>query len=354
MISDKKYDVAILGAGPCGLFAAFQAKMLNMSCVIVDRLPEVGGQCSMLYPEKMIYDIPASPSISAQALIDNLMKQIENFDVDFIMNSKVNEIEYIDDAAGDDYKYFSLQDVNKDKVAQHDGVVTEIVKAKSVIIAAGGGIFSYNKPPLSNLSEFEGKTVHYSVQNKKLFSNKRVLITGGGDSAVDWAVTLADIAKKVYVVHRRSKFRAMPASVDRMRQLEKEGKIEIISPYQVNQIYGEGGQVSSISLKSIEDSTIERRVAVDECLFFFGLTMHNTISWGIQNDGKHLTVDPKTMSTNRHGIFAVGDICDYPGKLKLILTGFAEAARACHSAYEIVNPDTPLHFEYSTTKMGNL
>jgi len=322
-------DVAIIGAGPAGLFAAFECGMLGLKCHIVDALPEIGGQCTALYPDKPIYDIPSQPAISAADLIASLEAQIKPFNPQFHMGQQV--MTCIREGGG-----FSL--------TTSAGLT---LHCKAVIIAAGAGAFGPNRPPLENLAEFEGRSVFYMVRRKQDFAGKRVVIAGGGDSAVDWALALADVAQKVMVIHRRDQFRAAPESVARMHA---DSRIEMVIPYQLKAIHGEGGMIDHIVASTLDGD--EKKLPADALLAFFGLAakLGPIAQWGLHIEGNRVTVNPATMQTDIAGLFAVGDVAQYDGKLNLILTGFAEAARAAHSAYAVINPDKPLHVEYSTSK----
>lgn len=346
-LQESAYDIAIIGAGPVGLFAAFQASMLGLRAVLIDALPEPGGQCRALYPDKPIYDIPALPKVSGGELVDNLLEQIRPFDVPILTGITINRCEY-SAAAG----RWHLGGAVAGTVATVDSFTLAV---KVVIIAAGGGAFGPNRPPLPDLEQLEGRSLFYAVQNPELFRGKRVVIAGGGDSAVDWAIVLSEIATRVTLVHRRPKFRALPHSLQRLQELSQmeAARLEIMTPWQVDSVQAAAGQITAVNLRHLAGETTA--VDADFLLFFFGLAMDNSplqqlglFEWTA--DRKHLLVEPATMLAHRDGIFAVGDICHYPGKLKLILTGFAEAALACHSAYSLVHPDSPLHFEYSTSK----
>lgn len=324
-------DVAIIGAGPVGLFAVFQAGMLKMKCHVIDSLDAIGGQCISLYPEKPIYDIPACPQILAKDLIDSLEQQIAPFNPVFHLNQRVDHLS----KQGDEF------------ILETSGGKT--VKAKAVVIAAGAGAFGPNRPPLENLEEFENKSVFYLVKRKEDFRGKKVMIAGGGDSAADWAISLAEIAD-VTLVHRREKFRCAPNSHDQILKLATENKLKIAAPYQLDKLIGKNGQLEEVILKDFDGNS--KSFPADILLSFYGLAMDigPIEHWGLDINKKHLAIDPTTMETNIPGIFAVGDICSYPGKLKLILTGFSESAIACHAIYKIVFPNELLHFEYSTTK----
>ena len=326
------YDIAIIGAGPVGLFTVFQAGMLGLKACIIDTLGFVGGQCSALYPQKPIYDIPGYPAITAQKLIKNLQKQASPFNPEYFLNQQCLDIQ----------KEADVWVVKSSK---------SMIKAKTIIIAVGGGSFAPRKPPLKDIQNYENISVFYNVKDQNLFKDKIVTIAGGGDSALDWAVVLASgIAKKLYLVHRRSDFRAAPKTVKAINKLCNLNKIELITPYQLDSLEGENGVLHKVTVKSLEGHILSFRS--DYLLPFFGMSMDigPINNWNLSVKNKHIEVDPATMQTSLSGVFAIGDICNYSGKLKLILTGFAEAARACHSAYEMINPNTPLHFEYSTTK----
>lgn len=325
-------DVAIIGAGPVGLFAVFELGMLKIKAHVIDTLPAVGGQCTALYPEKPIYDIPGFPSIEGQGLIDNLAAQAAPFDPVYHLDQQVTKVERQDDGW---------------RVETNKGTV---IACKAVIIAAGCGAFGPNRPPLTGIEAYEGSTVHYMVARREDFRGKTLVIAGGGDSAVDWANSLGELARKIYMVHRRDKFRAMPESVDKMQQLVEAGKIEMVVPYQLESLAGEQGTLRAVGLKSMDGSI--REVEADHLLAFFGLSMElgPIAQWGLNLTGNHIAVDAGTSATSEHGIFAIGDIATYPHKLKLILCGFAEAAQAAHAIRDIVYPDTAYHFEYSTSR----
>ncbi len=329
-------DVVIIGAGPVGLFTVFECGMMKLRCHVIDALEQVGGQCSALYPEKPIYDIPAHPNILAGDLIKNLEAQAAPFNPTYHLGDQVETLRKLD-APVDGYRWH---------VSTKKG---EDIQAKIIIIAAGVGAFGPNKPPLDNIESYEETSVHYFVRWKETYKDKAVVIAGGGDSAVDWALSLSDVAKKVYVVHRRDKFRAAPDSVEKMRELHDQGKLELVTPYQLERLEGDQGQLESVIVKDLDGN--ERSLDADFLLPFFGLSMNlgPIAEWGLNLDKSHITVDPTTSETSEEGIFAVGDVATYDHKLKLILTGFAEAASAAHKARALVYPDDVFHFEYSTT-----
>ena len=326
-------DVAIIGAGPVGLFAVFECGMLDMGCHVFDALPAPGGQCAALYPEKPIYDIPGYPQIDAAELIDRLMEQAAPFAPAFHLGHAVSGLAPTGDGG------FAVETAAGTRIT-----------ARAVVIAAGAGAFGPNRPPLAGIAEFEEKSVFYLVRRREEFRGKRVVIAGGGDSAVDWALSLAEIAERVLVVHRRPKFRAAPQSAARLQRLADDGRIDLVIPYQLHALDGSCGQLSAVIVADLAGNT--RRLDADCLLPFFGLAtdLGPLAGWGIDIEQQHLQVDPATCATSRPGIFAIGDIAIYPGKLKLILSGFAEAALAAHAIRPLVHPGQALHFEYSTTK----
>ncbi|NNG04158.1 MAG: NAD(P)/FAD-dependent oxidoreductase [Inquilinus sp.] len=329
----QQTDVAIVGAGPVGLFAVFECGMLKMRCHVVDALAMPGGQCAALYPEKPIYDIPGYPVIEAAALIERLSEQAAPFRPVYHLDQQVERL-----------------------IAQDDGrwlVETSAgtrIDARAVIVAAGVGAFGPNRPPLDGIEGYEGTGVHYMVGQREAFRGKRVVIAGGGDSALDWSIILADIADRVMVVHRRPKFRGAPDSVAKLHALAEAGKIELVVPYQLFGLDGDGRRLSAVIVRTLDGE--ERRLEADVLLPFFGLSMNlgPIADWGLALDRNHVTIDQATSATSVPGIFAIGDIATYPNKLKLILSGFAEAATAAHAIYPLVHPGEALHFEYSTTK----
>ena len=324
-------DIAIIGAGPSGLFTIFQAGMLKMRCQVIDTLPAIGGQCQALYPEKPIYDIPAHPVITGEGLIQALEKQASPFNPVFHLDQQVTGLE----ADGD---FFNLT-TNKGLALQ----------AKAVVIAGGCGAFGPNRPPLANIEAYENISVFYHVHKREQFRDKTLVIAGGGDSALDWTLSLAPIAQKIYLVHRRAKFRAAPESVAQVETLIASGKVELVAPFQLAAIQGTAPNLTGISVEDLDGN--KRELKADFLLAFFGLSMQlgPILDWNLGIDYHRIAVNPATLEASTPGIYAIGDICTYPGKLKLILNGFAEAAMACHSIYGRVHPDQALHFEYSTT-----
>jgi thioredoxin reductase (NADPH) len=297
--------------------------MLKLDSVLIDALPDIGGQCAALYPEKPIYDIPAHPGIEAAMLIEQLERQIAPFAPRRFLNQRV---EQLSGASGD----FTL--------------VTgtgQVIHAGAVIIAAGAGAFGPNRPPLDGLEAFETTgSVQYYVKRREEFRGKRVVIAGGGDSAVDWALSLSELAAKVMVVHRRAKFRAAPESCSRLDQLAAEGRIDMVIPYQLKALRGEAGRLETVVVETLEGE--EKDLAAD-CLLPFA-------EWGLALERHHIPVQFATCETSIPGVFAIGDVATYQGKLKLILQGFSEAAMAAHAIHPIVRPGAALHFEYSTSK----
>lgn len=327
-------DIVIIGAGPSGLFTAFQAGMLGMKSVIIDALETPGGQCAALYPEKPIYDIPAYPSILAQDLVDKLLAQIKPFDTTIMLEQQVNSLE------------------EKNGIFEIGTSKGHLVAAKAVIIAAGAGAFGPNKPPLTDIEQFEGKSVFYFVPKKDRFASKKIVIAGGGDSAVDWAISLSEIAQ-VTLVHRRPKFRAAPASVAQLHKLATAGRIELVVNYQLDSLVGVDGNLSEVVVADLDGN--KKRLQADILLPFFGLAqkLGPLLEFGLDSKSNHIKVDLPYYETSRPGIYAVGDVATYEGKLKLILTSFAEAAGALHHAYKRVFDGKALHFEYSTTKCAD-
>jgi thioredoxin reductase (NADPH) len=327
-----KTDVLIIGAGPCGLFAVFELGLLDMKAHVVDILDKIGGQCAELYPEKPIYDIPGIPMVTGQGLCNALLEQIKPFGPTFHLQQMVEKIEKIGDP---------LFRVTTDR-----GQVFEV---KVVVIAAGGGSFQPKRPPIPGIEAFEGTSVFYAVRQMEAFRDKRVLIVGGGDSALDWTLNLAPLASHLTLLHRRSDFRAAPDSVNKMMALVGEGKIDFVLG-QVASLSGEHGQVAKAIVKRNDGSNFE--ITCDALLPFFGLTMKlgPVAEWGVEmKDGEYVLVDTATFETNVPGIFAIGDINWYPGKLKLILSGFHEGALMAQKAHRYVHPDKRLVFQYTTS-----
>ncbi|NOX73800.1 MAG: NAD(P)/FAD-dependent oxidoreductase [Alphaproteobacteria bacterium] len=323
-------DVLIIGAGPVGLFAVFELGLLDLTAHLIDVLDKPGGQCAELYPEKPIYDIPALPVISGQELTDNLLAQIAPFGAEIHLN------EMVEGVSGDVGSGF--------RVTTDTG---HVFAAKVVVIAAGGGSFQPKRPPIRGVEEYEDNSVYYAVRDRQKFAGKRLLIVGGGDSALDWCLNLQPIADRVTLLHRRPDFRGAPDSVNKMRALVEAGKMDLITG-QVTELHGENGTLSGATIKT---DAGESPLQFDYLLPFFGLTMKlgPVSDWGLELDGNLIKVDTGTFATNRPGIFAIGDINTYPGKLKLILSGFHEAALMSHAAKKIVHPDERVVFQYTTS-----
>lgn len=328
-----KTDVLIVGAGPCGLFAVFELGLLDIKAHVVDILDKVGGQCAELYPEKPIYDIPGIPEITGQGLAQSLMQQIKPFNPTFHLGEMVTGIENIGDPLY--------------RVTTTAGKTFE---TKVIVIAAGGGSFQPKRPPIDGIEPYEAKSVFYAVRKMEAFRDKNIVIVGGGDSALDWTLNLQPIAKRLTLVHRRDDFRGAPDSVNKMRGLVASGAMDLRIG-QVTALEGADGQLSAISVKDKDKDGKLDRVACDAMLPFFGLTMKlGPISdWKLDMDDELIKVDVSTFETNRHGIFAIGDINTYPGKLKLILSGFHEGALMAQRAHHYVHPEKRLVFQYTTS-----
>ena len=327
-------DVAIIGAGPAGLFAVFELGLLDIKAHLIDILPKTGGQCAELYPEKPIYDIPAFPEISGQGLVDNLMKQIEPFHPTFHLGEMVEKVEVLGDA---EHPLF--------RIGTDAGTSFE---AKSIIIAAGGGSFQPKRPPIPGIEAYEGASVHYAVRRIEDFRGRRVVIVGGGDSALDWVLNLQPVAERVTLIHRRDAFRAAPHSVNAMRALVADGKMDFVLG-QVTGLKGEGAELGAAIIRKEDGETVE--CACDRLLPFFGLTMKlgPIADWGLNLHENLIPTDTEKFETNVPGIFAIGDIITYPGKLKLILSGFHEGALAAQKIHRYVFPEKRLVFQYTTS-----
>jgi thioredoxin reductase (NADPH) len=332
MTEPIKTDVVIIGAGPVGLFAVFELGLLDMKAHLIDILDKIGGQCAELYPEKPIYDIPGVPYTSAQGLVESLLQQIKPFSAQYHLNEMVETVEKIGDPL------FRIKtDQGKEFIS------------KIVVIAAGGGSFQPKRPPIPGIEPYEGKSVFYAVRKMEAFRDKRILIVGGGDSALDWTLNLAPLAKHLTLLHRRSEFRAAPDSVNKMMALAGEGKIDFVLG-QVTSLGGADGQISHAVVKTNDGSTFD--IACDVMLPFFGLTMKlgPVANWGFElKNNELIPVDTASFESSVPGIFAIGDINWYPGKLKLILSGFHEAALMAQKAHRYVHPDKRLVFQYTTS-----
>ncbi len=323
-------DAVIVGAGPCGLFAVFELGLLDIKCHLVDILDKVGGQCSELYPEKPIYDIPALPIVTGQELTDRLMEQIKPFGPTFHLGQRIDGLSKLEDG-----RFRLVTDEGK------------VLHAKVVVIAAGGGSFTPKRPPLDGIEAFEGKSVFYAVRKMEQFRGKDVLIVGGGDSALDWTLNLQPLARSMTLLHRRDEFRGAPHSVEQMRSLVRDGKMSL-QIGQVTQLHGANGELEAATIKTKDG---EQRIVVNRLLPFFGLTMKlgPIADWGLNLHENLVPVDTEKFETSTPGIFAIGDINHYPGKLKLILSGFHEAALMSQAAHRLIYPGKKLLFQYTTS-----
>ncbi|MFY9968358.1 MAG: NAD(P)/FAD-dependent oxidoreductase [Roseiarcus sp.] len=327
-------DVAIVGAGPVGLFSVFELGLLDIKCHLIDILPKAGGQCAELYPEKPIYDIPGFPIITGQELVDNLTKQIHPFGAKFHLNEIVDRLEVLGTAERPLFRVGTDND--------------KVIEAKALFIAAGGGSFQPKKPPLAGLDAYENTSVFYSVRKMEHFRGRRVVVVGGGDSALDWVLNLHPVASRVTLIHRRDAFRAAPHSVNAMRALVGAGKMDFVLG-QVTTLKGADGQLSALTVRREDGEVYD--LACDDMLPFFGLTMKlgPIANWGLNLHENLIPTDTEKFETSVPGIFAVGDINTYPGKLKLILCGFHEASLAAQRAFHYVYPDKKLTFQYTTS-----
>ncbi|MBI5910384.1 MAG: NAD(P)/FAD-dependent oxidoreductase [Betaproteobacteria bacterium] len=325
-------DVVIIGAGPVGLFSVFECGMLKMRCHVVDTLDAIGGQCTALYPEKPIYDIPGFPRIAAGELVDSLTRQAAPFRPVYHLGQTVTRLHDRDDG--------SIE------VALSGG---DTLVARAVIIAAGGGTLGPNRPPLKGIEGYEGRHVIYRITRVEALRGRRIVVAGGGDSAVDWTLALLDVAERVMLVHRRHKFRAAPASVDTLLSAARQGRVDLVTPYQLHGLEGDGRVLTGITVA--DEAGDVRRLEADTLLALFGISneLGPIAGWGLQLEHQQIVVTPGTSETSRPGVYAVGDVAAYPSKLKLILTGFAEAAAAAHAIHARVHPGEVLHFEHSTT-----
>ena len=333
----KDVDILIVGAGPVGLFTVFEAGLLGLKCHLIDNLDKIGGQCAELYPEKPIYDIPGVPFQTAQQHVDALIEQIKPFEYEISLNERVDSIS----------EESNENNITQWRVATSDG--HEFI-TKNIFIAAGAGSFEPRRPPnIENPDALMENGVSYAVQSKKRYENKDVIIFGGGDSALDWTVELADIAKSISLVHRRDAFRGAQHTEAQMRELVKQGKVNLLTPYQIHSIIGED-KVTGAELKNFDTKEIEQ-VAADELLFLFGLNkkLGPILDWELELNEKKISVNTENFQTNKDGIFAVGDINDYPGKLDLILCGFHETTLAVQEAYRRIHPGERVPFGYTTS-----
>ena len=324
-----KTDVLVIGAGPVGLFVVHQLGIIGLKAEVVDNLDKVGGQCIELYPDKPIYDIPGIPKCTGETLTKSLLEQIKPFKTNFHLNERVQAIS----KEKENWKITT----NKNK----------IFITPNIIIAGGVGSFEPRKFSVKNIEKFENNGVFYSVKDKNYFKNKKVCIFGGGDSALDWAIELSKISE-VTLVHRRSEFRGAGHSADVAKKLEKDGKLKIKTPFQIDSVEGKNN-ISSITIKS-EEGKIEK-ITTDCILGFFGLIMKlgPIVEWGLNLEKKTIPVNTENFQTNKEGVFAIGDICTYPGKLKLILSGFHEGALAARACFKLARPNEKYRFEFTTT-----
>ena len=323
-------DICIIGAGPVGLFAVFEAGLLKMRCHLIDALPQIGGQLSEIYPRKPIYDIPGYPTIDAQDLVDNLMEQIKPFHPTFTIGERVETIDKQEDGS------FNL--------ISNEGTQ---INAKVIVIAGGLGSFEPRKPLVKGLADFEGKGVTYMIKNPEAFRGKKVVLAGGGDSALDWTIFLADIAKEVTLVHRSDSFRGAPDSAEKVFNMANEGKIRLLLQSNLSNVQG-NGTLKSVGI--IDKDKNEFQIETDTLIPLFGLSpkLGPIAAWGLEIDKSAVLVNTEDFSTNIPGIFAIGDINTYPGKLKLILCGFHEGALMAQGAFKFVYPDQKLSFKYTT------
>ena len=329
-------DIVVIGAGPVGLFTVFEAGLLGLNCVLIDNLDKPGGQCAELYPEKPIYDIPGVPFQTAQEHVDALIKQIEPFSYELFLNQRVDSLKEIID---EDEKYWEVVTSEGNKLI-----------SKNIFIAAGAGSFEPRRPPnIEDPDKFINKGVSYAVRSKDLYADKNIFIFGGGDSALDWTVELSKIAKSISLVHRRDAFRGAQHTEEMMRDLVKDGKVNLLTPYLIDSIIGED-RVTNVTLKNFESNEIEKHNA-DELIFLFGLNkkLGPILEWELGLNGKKISVNTENYQTNKEGIFAVGDINNYPGKLDLILSGFHETTLAVQEAYRRINPGERVPFGYTTS-----
>jgi len=323
-----KTDVVIIGAGPTGLFCAHQLGIIGLKCEIVDNLDKIGGQCIELYPDKPIYDIPAVPECTGEELTNNLIKQIKPFNFNFHLNDRVQELRQ-------ENQIWIVKTTNGKEF-----------NTPNVVIAGGVGSFEPRKFPTKSAEKFDGKTVLYSIKDKSIFKDKSVVIFGGGDSALDWAIELSSTSK-VSLIHRRDEFRGAPASVQKIKELSEKNKINLFTKYSIKDVKG-NGSLEEVEIKSEEGES--KTLKADYVLGFFGLIMQlgPIAEWGLNLDKKTIPVNTENFETNKKGIFAIGDICNYPGKLKLILSGFHEGALAARGCFKYARPNEKYRFEFTT------
>ena len=325
-----KTDIIIIGAGPCGLFTVFEAGLLKLKCHIIDVLPQPGGQLTEVYPKKPIYDIPGYPSVLAGTLVENLMKQIEPFSPGFTLGERVESLESVGE---------KMYTITTNRGTQ--------IQAPVIAIAGGLGCFEPRKPPIKGIDAFEDKGVDYMIKDPEKFRDKKLLIAGGGDSALDWTIELANIASEVTLIHRRNTFRGALDSVEKVKELAATNKVNLITEAQAIGVNG-NGRLSEVLIKSKQDGEFTKQV--DHFIPLFGLTpkLGPISEWGLSINRSAIEVDTLDYSTNIPGIYAIGDINTYPGKLKLILCGFHEATLMVQSAFKYIYPDQKLSFKYTT------
>ena len=331
-MNENKSDVIIIGAGPCGLFAVFELGLLGLKSIVIDILDRPGGQCAELYPEKPIYDIPSRSKVTGRELTDSLMEQIKPFEPKMYFSQRADSL-------------IKLSNGNW-KIKTDLGIELE---APIICIAGGGGSFTPKKPRINDIDSFENKSLFYSVRKIEKFKGKNLVIAGGGDSALDWVLALNAQVNSMHLIHRRSEFRAMNDTVDKVKLLEKQGKLNI-HVGEIDSLNGGNGNLESVTIKNkLEDKNY--KVDCDSMLAFYGLTMKlgPIADWGINMDKNRILVDTEKFQTSEKGIFCIGDMCSYPGKLNLILSGFHEAALMAHGCFNIARPNEKLRFEYTTT-----
>ena len=331
-----KTDIIVIGAGPVGLFTVFEAGLLGLNCTLIDNLDRPGGQCAELYPEKPIYDIPGVPFQTGQEHVNALLKQIEPFEYDLYLDQRVDSLNQIQD--GDDNYWEVITTENKKFIS------------KNIFIAAGAGSFEPRRPPnIDNPDQYINKGVSYAVRSVDQYKDKNIFIFGGGDSALDWTVELSKTAKSVSLVHRRDAFRGAQHTEEMMRELVKKNKVKLLTPYLIDSIKG-NRKVEGVTLKNFESNEIESHDA-DELIFLFGLNkkLGPLLEWDLELNGKKISVNTENFQTSKEGIFAVGDINNYPGKMDLILSGFHETTLAVQEAYKRINPGERVPFGYTTS-----
>jgi len=330
---DQSYetDMIIIGAGPVGIFAVFEAGLLGLQCHLIDNLDRPGGQCTELYPEKPIYDIPSRPKVTGQDLVADLITQSEPFDPVYHLGQQAEVVEQLDD--------------QRWKVTTTRG---NVITAPLIVVAAGAGSFVPKKPPYERLEEFEDISVQYAVHRMEKFRDKELVLVGGGDSALDWTMGLVPLAKKITLVHRREEFRGAPDSAAKVQAMAADGQIDLVYGT-VQELIGNNGQIEQVRLETLDGDS--QLVDCDFLLPFMGLkiSLGPIAEWGLNLDKKHVEVDPVNFATTSPGIYAIGDVCTYPGKLKLILTGFYEAAVMAHTAFKYAFPDRKMASGYTTT-----